>query len=381
MLVLLSTYKRLDVLEYALVSLIEAEQPKLSIGDSLRLAIHNNFYPDSEKIIELINRVKENHPKISQWEIIRIDRQPMLPPFIGWYDVVDRFAKKDEVVIFCCDDDLITSWSLKERYKWIIKKNADFLLGRMSNSIYFDMKNKTVNFKNLNIIYKENIYPEKVNISQLNGYCAVAVSNTCFRYTEIVTKSIDLAMEWCNSDTDIELYYRTCWYSFYLPLAILIEKGIVLGIDQELFFRGRDIREIRETKFGTATFVNFPYQNLCAYDILNRIKILKNNPELEEFKKDLLSNGIKKHFFQLFLNSKNGVEIDKQNIKKMLKQNSIKILLTDILLLINSFKIVLKSYLKLNGLCLHFRFLTKMKSMKVEKFIEKFIENKGGLGS
>ena len=375
MLVLLCTYKRLDVLEYALISLIEAEQPKLSKRDSLRLAIHNNFYPDSEKITELINRVKENHPKISQWEIIRIDRQPMSSPFIGWYDVVDRFAKKDEVVIFCCDDDLITSWSLKERYKWITEKNADFLLGRMNNSIYFDMKNKTVFSDNLNFIYKENTYPEKLNISQLNDYCAVAVSNTCFRYTEIIKKSIDLAMEWCNSDTDIELYYRTCWYSFYLPIAILIEKGIVLGIDQELFFRGRDIEEIKTTKFGTATFVNFPYQNLCAYDILNRVEILKNNPELEDFKVDLLSNAIKKHFFQLFLNSKNGVEIDKKNIGKLLKRNNIKILLIDIPLLIYSIKTVLKSYLKLNGLYLSFRSLTKMKKMKVEKFIEKFIEN------
>jgi hypothetical protein len=353
-LVIIPTYKRLDQLKWTLTSLIKNKTEK--IDNNLRVLILNNSIKHRKNVENIINLVKlKNKSDCLKWEWINVHRPITLDPVDNWYDGLLDYALDNEIVFFLGDDDLLTSDSLELRFNLIIKNNGDFLFSKFKagvfyidfdNAIYF--KNKAPSTKTLSII----------NYNNLLNYQPIFLTNHCFKFTQELKDCICKVRKWKNKypeylSRDIDLFVP-----LFLPLFLISENFKLLGLDHFTSYRGVDLKEIRQSKYGVRSW-NPGYISFLAYNVI-KDNLLIENENYRDISKSLLDCYSDYYFTYLFDN-----RIPKQYRKTLL----VSMKLGNYLRMLRSFRILMTDFLKLNGFKLSLHLKLKLNRIKISKLI------------
>jgi hypothetical protein len=350
MLVILPSFKRIDSIYWVILTILDAEIPKLL--NRPRLLVINNYPPNTSEIERIISEIKYNNKNCLNWEIITLQRKTTLPPVENWYSAVFEFAQNNEVVFFVGDDDPLYRQSLSTRHNQLLENKADFILGRISHGLTFFDNCKHVVFDNDTYKCSEKI--TVLSADEIWGWTAIHLSNHCFIFNKIFKDSYELAVKWCDSQDYASEYNRRLFITYFIPLAICYNNGKVIGFDSLVLYRGKAFEDIRRSKYGIASW-NLGYISKIAE------LTIKLNPELNS-NQSLIN--LSAHFNDQFekwyipiLFDKRISKADLITIKKLSNFDPLKISIKNI------FKgcfIFLKDLCKLNGVRLYFESINKL---------------------
>lgn len=359
MLVIVPTYKRLEALNWVLISLVNSDLPKLDTKP--RVVVINNYPLAKNDIGDIVERIKiEHREKASQWDWAIISREKTLPPIENWYSDLDKLAKPSEIVFFLGDDDPLTKWSIKRRYETLTNNDADFIAGRLCSGLYFYKRCAYVYFEGNLPIYKHTT-PELIDSENIWDWTTIHVSNHCFKYNEGFKSALKLAYTWTDSQEGISPNYRTLFMPFYIALALLKSGRKLIGIDETIVFRGQTVEEIRGTHKGSQVY-NLAFMSLLCYDIIHNS--FPNDAKTNRVK-NIMLNEFKKRYVTIIFD-----KILEKSEKKYLLNKYKNITST---MSINDWLfgllVQIKHALKLNGLLL--RFKAGIQSVSANTFFER----------
>lgn len=343
MLVILPSFKRIDSIYWVILTILDAELPKLT--DKPRLLIVNNYPPNTSEINRIISEIKNENTNSLNWEIIILHRKTTLPPVDNWYSTVFEFAQENEVVFFVGDDDPLYKKSICSRYNQLLENKADFILGRISHGLTF--------FNNCRyfVFDKEtHLYSEKITVLSANAiwdWTAIHLSNHCFIFNKTFKDSYELAVKWCDSQQYATEYNRRLFITFFIPLAICYNNGKVIGFDSLVLYRGKAFEDVRTSKFGIASW-NLGYISKIAELTIRLNPELNNNPSLRKLSAHFSDQFDKWYIPILF--DKRISRTDLNTIKKLSNFSPFRISFKNIL---KGCFIVLKDLCKLNGVRLY----------------------------
>ncbi|KHJ39126.1 hypothetical protein PBAC_07260 [Pedobacter glucosidilyticus] len=359
MLVIIPTYKRIDSLYWVLVSIMNCSLPMFK--SKPRIAIINNYPPNKLQIDLLINKIKINYESNVNWEFIAVHRTNTLPPVENWYTAVFDLALEDEVVLFVGDDDPITKTSLSVRYNAIKETNSTMVFGKVIFGLFFSNNCDKILLTEKKKLNK----PEKdikcLDFKDIWNWTAIHISNHCFVYNSTFKSAYKKAINWCNKQTAGKYENRLLFITYYLPLAILLENGKIVGVEDEVVYRGMSIEEIRKARYSIRSW-NLGYISGLAYNMLSN-EDLNNIEGLAE---------IKNHFMETFRNWYYAIKTDPRisdvefsEILALLKVNEDELSYGE---KFYSFKLLFKYHLKIQCLPVYIKSLIKSKKTEIQNW-------------
>ncbi len=268
MLIVIPTYRRNACLHWVLQSLVQCRTDTLD--EPVRVLVVNNYPPAKDEIQNIVDRF--SHDGRFSWQILF--RDTTLPPVENWYSSILAHAQPDEVVMINADDDLFFPWSLEERYREIRRLDAELLLAELDSSLIFSQHAQRVcHLEHFPI--PETARGTRLSLEDVYDYTPQHLSNHCYRNTQAFRDSLVKAQAWCHAQDWLDFHNRTLFITLYLPYAILLSGGRVVGLPQKCVIRGRDLEEVQAAKYGVPSW-NHGFIHLCALGVLD-------NSELKEF--------------------------------------------------------------------------------------------------
>jgi hypothetical protein len=195
-----------------------------------------------------------------------LHRSETLAAVDSWYSAVATHASEGEAVVLLGDDDLLVPWGLEDRYRELVRTQADMLLSDFADRLYF--------FDEARRFWMTGPMPSQGD--QAKQVClwefspakhpeASFVSNHCYRNTPGLRRGLDLAFAWCDSQTWLARGVRTAMLPFYLPYAITLTGGRVMALHSKCVLRGACAEEAIRSAYADGG--NVAFYGLCAYDI------------------------------------------------------------------------------------------------------------------
>ena len=314
MIVLIPSYKRTEVLENVIKSVLRCDIN--GINERVLILIVNNYPPNQEIIDKIINKCSIN----DNFQFRVIHRKITLPATESWFMALASVAIYGEVIMLLGDDDIILPWGLKNRYVQIMHNDADMLISDFYQRLYFfdngnrcwfDSKNEII-YKGEKESVKWGIFPEKHPEASF-------ISNHCYRYTDKFKSGLELAMKWCKTQTWVPIEFATGNLPFYLAYALNSIGGNVIFINEESVIRGSIAKEAFYQDYSDGG--NTSFYCLLIYNTFSNKDLHK---DLEIYKE--LRSRYKKAFIagliSIFLNKK----IKNSVFLKTLKMSNFKLL-------------------------------------------------------
>lgn len=285
MLVLIPTFKRLETLSLVIDSVLLSELPKLHSQERLKLIVVNNHPPSANEVCEIISKFKKEQSRINQrWAIESIHRPVTLAPVENWFSAVQELALKDEVVFFVGDDDPIPARSIRLRYEALFDNNATMVFGRLNPEVYFSSNAKYVYQADRKRNFSGEVFI--VGLEDLWDWTAIHLSNHCFINNNFFSVGLKEAFQWCDSQGIGTLANRRLFITYYIPIAIILNQGKIIGLDEIVLHRGMSIEEVRSSKYGIRSW-NLGYIAGLALNMLNS-GVLKEIKQLDNVRDHLM---------------------------------------------------------------------------------------------
>ncbi len=260
MLVVIPTFRRNECLGWVLQSLVQCRTGV--IEEVIRVLVVNNYPPAAKEVSNIVARFA-SHDQFS-WEVLY--RERTLEPVENWYSAISDNAGDDEVVFLHSDDDIFLPWSLQTRYTEIVRHQADMLLAQLGPTAFFSDGATRIS---CDIPPTAAIGAEirSLRIADVPNYAPQHISNHCYRNTSRFRMALSNAFSWCNALEWLDSNTRTLLLPLYLPLALLLTGGHVLGLTSPCTIRGQDLEEVARVQFGAPSW-NPGFIHLAAWHIL-----------------------------------------------------------------------------------------------------------------
>jgi hypothetical protein len=238
MIVLIPSYKRINVLRFVIQSVIDCDVA--DIDERILIVIANNYFPNQHVIESIVSDFKFKN----NFKCAVIHRKKTLPAVENWFKAIFSIAEEEEVVCLLGDDDVLMPWGLKNRYHQIKKSQADMLLSDFYQRLYFfhggrkcwlDCEMPTPPVTDISVVpwnYLPAKHPE-----------ASFMSNHCYRNTEAFRRGFEIAMTWCHKQDWVPLEFATGNCPFYLAYAIKSSGGKVVALHEKDVLRGSIVEE------------------------------------------------------------------------------------------------------------------------------------------
>ncbi|MHB0995544.1 MAG: glycosyltransferase family A protein [Elusimicrobiales bacterium] len=264
MLFVIPTFNRLGRLEWTLRSLLQAKMPA---GEPLRVCIANNAPGTASAVAEVVERAKAQ-PGAARAEWTFLNREKTLPPVENWYSAIKSQAKEGEVVFLHGDDDLLLPGGAAARQAAAASAGADMLMSRSLHSLYF-------------LPGDERVYPSfgpaagpagaelsDLGWEDIDGWGPAFMGNHCYRYTPKFREALELSFKWCDKQEWLDWNTRALMLPYYLPFAVKLCGGRLLGLDSACVIRGTGLEETLKAPFGVPTW-NPGFISLCATGVMS----------------------------------------------------------------------------------------------------------------
>ena len=276
------------------------------------MVVVNNYPQNEEQIKNII--FEFSNCNATNWELGLLNRPITLPPVENWYSAVKELALDDEIVFFVGDDDPLPSKSIKTRYDALLQSDATMVFGKINHGVFFSSEAKYV-FETARINdYTEKVF--KLDIGDIWDWTAIHLSNHCFVNNQLFANALEEAFAWCDLQQIGTLENRRLFITYYIPLALSLKKGRIIGIDIPVLNRGISIEEVRNTKFSIRSW-NLGYISGLALHMLNN-ESLKEINQLDQ---------IRNHFKDVFQNwifaIKYDDRISESELKELMSANKI----------------------------------------------------------
>lgn len=350
MIVLIPSYKRIQILSSVIKSVLQARADK--INERILILVVNNYFPNKVKIESIISKIKFE----GKFSVGTIHRKKTLPSVVNWYTAIFDNARENEVVALLGDDDLLLPWGLEERFKLINDQKADLLIANFYQRIYFSNHGKeclliSETLKKpvmQKVDYSLSWNPQKSKDHQRGSF----ISNHIYRNTKKLKDGYKKAYSWCSDQNWIPFTYSSGNLPFYMTLSIQDVGGKIINFNQKSVIRGALLEETlyQDNHDGISTEM----LSLLLYNTLNNKKILSDLYRFKSLRKTYLKN-INRGLYNLFINQ----SLTSEMFFKTLRKSNLS--LKDFLsleLLIN-FKLLFVDIFKLRG----FRLKRKSKNM------------------
>lgn len=233
MIVLIPSYKRIDILNIVIRSVLDCDTK--GIDERILILIANNFFPNKQ----VIDSIASNFIFKNNFEYKIIHREKTIPAIENWFSAIFSTAKEDEVICLLGDDDILMPWGLANRYHQIRHSQADMLLSDFYQRLYFFEGGKKC------WLDCEMPSPPDTDISAVpweylpaNHPEASFMSNHCYRNTESFRRGFECAMIWCRTQEWVPVELATGNCPFYLAYAIKSSGGKVVALHEKDVLRG-----------------------------------------------------------------------------------------------------------------------------------------------
>jgi len=281
--VFIPTYKRLDSLKWVLYSLIKTKD----ITNNIKKVCYvvNNYPINDRKVHEIVNDIEKINS--TNWIFVVISRDYIIPPVDNWYSAIKEYSDYGDVVFLTGDDDLFLPNSINDRVEAILQNNADLLLTKhFSGLTFLEDSSKIL----LSKCFKNQIMDCKVNKLTLEDdrWSSIFISNNTYHYSIKMEKAIERCFKWCNELDWLDYDIRTLMLPFFIPIALIIDEGLVISQNKVYVIRGSNLLERISSKWSVAGW-NSGFLHLAALGILNNtelnsLKELKNDRQVcQEF--------------------------------------------------------------------------------------------------
>lgn len=262
MLVVLPTYRRLDQLEWSLRSVFEADVP---MSESARLRVISNYPPGHDQVAVLLDTVRESCPRAEAWDVDLIRREKTLDPITNWYSAIAEHSHEGEIVFLHGDDDVMLPWGLIDRWDAMQHIDSSILLTPFISDLVFDGEYcyppQRLAHEGKNI--------EKLSFSSSLIGTAPFIGSHCYRFDDGYRNAFQVARQWCGEQKWMEEKNATLFIPLYLPLAALINKTGVAGLDAKCVVRGTELAEIIDAPYACRSWNN-AYLYGGVFDILTK---------------------------------------------------------------------------------------------------------------
>ncbi len=233
-----------------------------AISEPIRVVVVNNYPPAATEVSDIVLPFKSYAQ--FDWQILY--REQTLDPVENWYSAIAAYASVDEVVFIHSDDDIFLPWSLESRYSQVTQLSGDMLLAGLGPTAFFlDDAARIMCCEPLSQPIR--VDARILEASDVERFAPQHISNHCYRYTATFQRALAQGMAWCNALTWLDTNTRTLFLPLYLPFAVMLQGGCVLGLDVPCTVRGQDIGEVQRAPFGVANW-NPGFVHLPAWHIL-----------------------------------------------------------------------------------------------------------------
>jgi hypothetical protein len=295
MIVLIPTYKRTQILNWVIESVVKCDID--GIDERVLIVIVNNHYPSKESVEAIVAQFDF----VNNFECRCIHRENTLPMTESWFSGISEMAYEDEVVVLLGDDDIMLPWGLKNRFNQIEEQQADILLSDFYQRIYFFQDGKKYwlddemprsPIEEVTAVPWEYSQPKHQNLTFM--------SNHCYRNTAAFRDGVSTAMSWAKAQDFAPIEYATGNLPFYLAFAIKDSGGIVVELDEKCVLRGSIADDGINNEYADGG--NTAFYNLLVYNTFEkasqRLVTQKNKDALCSF---VLSN-FKSAFISILFN-------------------------------------------------------------------------------
>lgn len=340
--IFIPSYKRLNSLNYVLKSLLET---KISIlTGELHIFIVNNWPPNNDEIQLLINEFNQKDIKHSKWKIESINRKVTMEPAYSWYNAIVENCNDGDIVFLSGDDDLFTNDSISKRFD-IMQDNPDcqILLSSFQSGLIFDQDNDQIYF---DLIKFNNIKKDinnaifELQFSDYRVKNSIFLGNNCYRFNKQFKDGLEKAFSWCDQLTWLDKNTRTLMLPYYIAIAVGVNNGKILFVDNLFILRGVEISEPYTAVWGVSGW-NCGFLELTSLCVLNNYELQKYGDfkQVKETSKKIALDW----YFTYFFDSR----ISKIALAETLKHSKIKLtsaIFKSILMLLKQFLRILKIY-------------------------------------
>ena len=235
MIIFIPTYKRTKVLPFVLRSILNSNYS--NINERILVLINNKYFPDRKKIKLIVSSCKFN--SLINCKIVHEIKKGA--NVFDWYELIFKFAKKNECVMILGDDDLLMPYGIENRYKEINRLKGDLIISRHLSRLVFFKKGQFCwpNFSKKKI-HKNLKCDHDFNLE--NFWDGSFISNHFFRNTTYFNKGLNLARKWCETQT-YATFFASGLAPLYLSYAIKIVGGKVLSLQEYSVIRGQIFEE------------------------------------------------------------------------------------------------------------------------------------------
>lgn len=317
--VFIPSYKRLYSLKYVVQSLFKAETP--IFVENYKLYMINNWPPNRNKIEALMAEMSEKYNIENKWDIEIISRDKTIEPAYSWYNAILENCNDNDIVFLSGDDDLFTQDSITTRVKILNENpNCPILISSFYGGLIFNQDNNNIYF-NLKKFEQEKFLKsnkiQNLKIDDVATKNSIFLGNNCYRFGEVFKNSLKKAFDWCDQLHWLDLNTRTLMLPYYIPLAVAINEGEILFVNNLFIIRGVDYNESVKSAWGVSGW-NCGFLELTSICVLNNNE-LKKYSEFQEIKKTSLQI-ISEWYLTFFVDSR----ISNESLIMSIKYSSIK---------------------------------------------------------
>jgi hypothetical protein len=362
MLVVLPTYKRIDLLPFVIESILNSEIE--GIAEKLRLVVTNNYFPLKEQIEDIVLQFKSNLSINSKWEISLLHHDPSIPAVDNWYGIILNFADDNEVVLLHGDDDVLHKSFLQKRYNLIKESGADLLLTKVYSGATYINKTQVHLFPDY---FKTNINSsgnwELLNEKNYNNYGNVFIGSHTYCFTHSLKKIILNVFQWTKEQNFIDYDTRNIMFPYYLLLSCFRSNLKVCGGDFIGCIRGTSLSEKINSNFNASYGWNSAYVSLVMLDLLYR-----TDYDFAETK-NTITKDIRKWYFTMFLDNR----VNRMILNSLLTGKKIELTFYDLYF---NFKVIFQQIFGLKALKIRFDIYTNKNIYGIKILINKNYGNK-----
>lgn len=363
MLIVIPTYKRNAPLRLVLQSLVQSDLAL--VDEPIRVLVVNNYPPAAKEIENIVNDFTVI--KKFNWSILH--REKTLDPIDNFYSAILANACEGETVFLHGDDDIFYPKSIGERYQALLSFSADMLISWWDSRLIFDNDNGTV-LLDLGVmdehLEKKELVTKEVLLNNLAPYSPVFISTHVYRNNAIWRGALKRAFSWCEAQTWTDSK-NTLMLPLYLPIAVILNGGVVSGMNKACVIRGGSRDELIGSKFGVTGW-NSGYIALLAYQVLN------NRDLANEEKLDIERVQLRKMAIQWFFTYWFDASLSKREVISSLRHAKLNIGVNDFIDLIYGLRLLVGEWFFIRRLKMIIRFKYK-KGMTATEFISHMNEN------
>jgi hypothetical protein len=328
LIIFIPTYKRTKILPFVLKSVLNSNYS--NINERILVLINNKYFQDRKKIKHIVSSCKFN--SLINCKIVN-EIQKGANVF-DWYELIFKFAKKNECVTILGDDDLLMPYGIENRYKEINRLKGDLIISRhLSRLVFF--KNGQFCWPNF---LKKQIHKNLKcdhNFNLENFWDGSFISNHFFRNTAHFKKGLNLVRKWCETQTYAQ-FFASGLAPLYLSYAIKIVGGKVLSLQEYSVIRGQIFEESLSKIYSDGGSVML--YNVLALNTFSNKDFFKKQ-KLVAHEKKILLKSIKFGLYEL-INIKNNLYQQIKTCVKLTKLNWILIIFSSGLF---NFRLLLRS--------------------------------------